>query len=105
MTRCKGRPDVTRSLRACMRASIRAAEPSNVLLIAADTRAELSFVCATHVINACSTGHGERHRAIGTVSHEFCRKFGVHIDRSPFVIVGTAPVSCGAALEVHTVTF
>ena len=85
------------------RASIRAAEPFNVLLIAADTRAELSLVCATHLINACSTGHGERHRAIGTSSHEFCRENSVHIDRSPFVRVGTAPVSYGGTLEVQTV--
>ena len=86
----------------CMyaRASIRAAEPSNVLLIAADTRAELSFVCATHIINACSTGHGEWLCAIGT---GFYRKNSVHIDRSPFVRVGTAPVSYGGTLEVQTV--
>ena len=87
------------------RASIRAAEPSNVLLIAADTRAELSLVCATHLTNACWTGHGERHRAIGTGFHHFYPKNSVHIDRSPFVRVGSAPVSCGAALEVHTVFF
>ena len=50
VTRCKVGSDVTRSLRACMRAR------RFVRLIAAGVQAELSLACATHLINFRGTG-------------------------------------------------
>ena len=85
-------------------ASISAAERSNFLSVTADTHAPLSLACGTHVKSstlAGHEGHGERHRAIGTGSHEFCRRT-VSTSTDPLSSVGAAPVSFDGALEVHT---
>ena len=68
--------------------------PPTFLSIAADAHAKLFFACATNVIHISSTGHCERHKAIGTGFQEFCRNVDVYIPRSTFVRIGSGRSPC-----------
>ena len=106
MTRCKVGSDVTRSLRACMRARrfVRQNPPMFCSLQQACKQK-----CPLRVRRTSSTLAGQD-MASGTEPSEqgFTSSIGSLVstsDRSPFVRVGTAPVSFCGALEVQTVTF